>query len=216
MGQADLDRACCRLLFGRVKVCGLTQPEDAKAVYDAGGTFGGVIFVKKSPRYVSLETAKAVREGAPLKWVGVFVNAPVEEVAGITRALTLTAVQLHGDEDGEYIQELKQHLKQGVAVWRTVWVGDTAPNLDVAPADRVLLDTASPKARGGTGETFDWSIIDSKDLKEVVLGGGLNPDIARDADRLGAFALDVNSGVEEAPGKKSFERLRQFFDELRG
>jgi indole-3-glycerol phosphate synthase/phosphoribosylanthranilate isomerase len=216
MSEPDLDAACRRLVYGRVKVCGLTRPEDARAVFDAGGSFGGLIFAEKSPRCVSLEQARAVREGSPLEWVGVFVDAPVDVVAEHAAALDLAAVQLHGDEDAAYMEALRPLLKDAVEIWKVVRVAGERPVLEIPPADRVLLDTASPRARGGTGETFDWDLVDRAAMGRAILAGGLDPGNAAAADKLGAWALDANSGVEEAPGIKSSERIARFFDVLRG
>jgi indole-3-glycerol phosphate synthase/phosphoribosylanthranilate isomerase len=137
-------------------------------------------------------------------------------VAERAETLSLSAVQLHGDEDEAYIAELKGTLPGHVEVWKVVRVGGDLPELDICGGDRVLLDTASDKVRGGSGKTFDWSLIPTEDLERAVLGGGLNASNAEAADALGAWAIDVNSGVEAAPGEKSEERLCQFFNELRG
>ncbi|QDG54248.1 bifunctional indole-3-glycerol-phosphate synthase TrpC/phosphoribosylanthranilate isomerase TrpF [Persicimonas caeni] len=218
MGAPDLDRAVRELVFGEVKVCGLTRPEDAKAAFDAGASLGGLIFAEESPRCVTEAQAREVREVGGLGFVGVFVNAEVDEVAGKAAALGLAAVQLHGDEDDAYVDELRQKLPGATAIWQVGRVANVLPDVMSAKADRVLLDTFAAGKRGGTGERFDWSLLAGLEgLEErVVLSGGLGPDNAGKADRVGARALDVNSGVEQAPGIKDSGRLEQFFAALRG
>ncbi len=216
MSAPDLDRACRQLVYGRVKVCGLTRPAAAATVHESGGSYGGLIFAEKSPRYITPETAATIRSESPLAWVGVFVNAPIEAVTATAEALDLGAVQLHGDEDAAYLGALRPRLKDSVEIWKAIPVGGERPVLEVSGANRVLLDTASTKAQGGTGETFDWSLLAGRDLSRVLLAGGLSPSIAAAADRLGAFALDANSGVERSPGEKSPALIARFFEALRG
>jgi indole-3-glycerol phosphate synthase / phosphoribosylanthranilate isomerase len=216
MSRSDLDRACRELVYGPVKVCGLTRPEDARAAFDAGASFGGLIFAEKSPRHVSLEQAKQVRDAAPLDWVGVFVNSPEMAVATLASRLRLKAVQLHGDETADYIDRLRPALPEGCEVWKSVSVAETKPEISGIKADRVLFDTGGASARGGTGRRFDWSLIAKMPLDKVVLAGGLDADTAEAADQLGAALLDVNSGVEQAPGVKDKTKLIRFFDRLRG
>lgn len=216
MSEPNLDRACRMLVYGNVKVCGLTSTADARAALHKGARYGGLIFTEASPRFVSTKAARAIREAASLDWAGVFVNASVEQVTDAVRGLSLSAVQLHGDETPEYIESLRASVPDFVEIWKSVSVGEKRPKLDGTGADKVLLDTASAKMRGGTGRRFDWKLIEDADLSRTVLSGGLCPKSAKDADSIGAFALDVNSGVEDAPGKKSPEKLSRFFAALRG
>lgn len=216
MKQARVDLAARGLVFGDVKVCGLTSAEDAQAAYDCGASFGGLIFAPRSPRRVSLSQARSLTDAVPqLQWVGVFVNAPVDEVAATAQVLGLRAVQLHGDEDGSYINALKASLSGDVAVWKAHRVQAEVPLVDNG-ADALLLDTYQPGVRGGTGVRFDWSVIPETLKPRVLLSGGLNPSNAAEADTQGVLALDVNSGVEAAPGLKDQQKLDAFFAALRG
>ncbi len=216
MSCPDIDRACRELVYGPVKVCGLTRPGDAASAYRCGASFGGLIFAAKSPRVVTSAQAKTIRAGAPLDWVGVFVNAKEVEVATLASRLSLKSVQLHGDETPDYIDRLRPALPEDCAVWKALKVGDEVPLLDGTGADRVLLDTASKTARGGTGKRFDWSLLSGRDLTRVILSGGLSPASAKGADAVGAAMLDVNSGIERTPGIKDDLKLSQFFEQLRG
>ena len=215
--QPDVGAAARALVHGRVKVCGLRTADGARAAHAAGATFGGLIFAERSPRCVSLAEARTVAAAAPLRWVGVFVDAPLERVATTARALGLAAVQLHGDEPPAFVARLRPELPPGCEIWRAVRVRDAIPPLAATGADRLLLDTWRDGRVGGTGERFDWSLLaDHPDRASLVLAGGLTPANAAEADRLGVWALDVNSGVEDAPGVKSAAKLAAFFGALRG
>jgi len=204
------------LVFGRVKVCGLTRPEDARAAWRAGATWGGLIFAPRSPRAVSLERASIVREAAPLRWVGVFVDASVDDMVDRARALSLHAVQLHGQESPALIEALRRRLPNGCEIWKAFRVADELPDQRPAGVSRWLLDTYRPGQPGGTGERFDWSLLGDGMVADMVLAGGLSAALAQEADGLGAWLLDVNSGVEDAPGRKSESKLQAFFAQLRG
>lgn len=219
MRESDLAATTRRLIFGEVKVCGLTRADDARSAWDSGASWGGLIFAGESPRRVDVERARGVRAGAPLRWAGVFVNEDPAEVATIARALDLDAVQLHGDESVDDVSATRAKLHDGCEIWKAVRVRRDVetPRLADTGADRLLLDAYRPEARGGTGARFDWSVAASHpDLERIVLAGGLTPDNAVIAGAVGAAVLDVNSGVEEAPGIKSPAKLNAFFAALRG
>jgi indole-3-glycerol phosphate synthase / phosphoribosylanthranilate isomerase len=215
MSKDNLDAACRELVYGRVKVCGLCREEDAQAAMRAGAVYGGLIFSPESARRVDLNQAKTIQCAASLKWVGVFVNTSSKEVAMTAKELDLSAVQLHGDESANYIARLRGVLPRGCEVWKALRVGDRAPVIEGTGADRVLLDNFSPNSRGGTGRSFDWSLLKDLNLSRVILSGGLCPSNGFDAARLGAFGLDVNSGVELTPRFKSASLITEFFSALR-
>lgn len=217
MREPAIDRAVSRLIFGVTKVCGLTRPEDATLARDAGATHGGLIFAPESPRHVTPELARRIRAAADLEWVGVFVNADAEVIASTARDLHLAAVQLHGEETPERVATVRALLPDATAVWKAVRIRDRVPSLAESGADRLVLDTWSSTARGGTGHTFNWDLLrGNPDLGRSLLGGGLTPARAAAADALGAWGLDVNSGVESAPGHKDPDRVRDFLAARRG
>jgi indole-3-glycerol phosphate synthase/phosphoribosylanthranilate isomerase len=165
-----------------------------------------------------------VRQGADLSWVGVFADQTPEAVAAEARALDLRAVQLHGEELPETVARVRALLPKGCEVWKAVAVGQRIPLRKDTAADRVLLDTPAPSttrtrtgsaarvARGGTGRSFDWSLLQGyAERNEVVLAGGLRAENVAGAAALGTFALDASSGVESAPGVKDPNRLAAFF-----
>ncbi|GHA28038.1 bifunctional indole-3-glycerol-phosphate synthase TrpC/phosphoribosylanthranilate isomerase TrpF [Oceanisphaera arctica] len=213
MAEDDLELAVRRLTLGDNKVCGLTRPQDAAAAHLAGAVFGGLIFVAKSPRCVDIEQARIVMAAAPLLYVGVFQNHAVNEVASTALELGLTAVQLHGAEDDAYISELKQFLPT-VAVWKAVPVSDSLPALPQG-ADRLLFDTKVGSQSGGTGQAFNWQLLNDINKAGAMLAGGLTPNNAADAAALGCIGLDLNSGVESAPGQKDAAKLNAAFASLR-
>jgi len=211
MGEDDLAAAVRRVLLGANKVCGLTRAEDAGAAYQAGAIYGGLIFVPSSPRAVSEEQAKAVMAGAPLRYVGVFRNAPLEEIVARVNALALHAVQLHGQESQDDINQLRQALPAGVEIWKALSVGETLPARDLQHVDKYVLDNG----QGGSGQRFDWSLLAGQSLDNVLLAGGLSADNCVSAAKLGCAGLDFNSGVESAPGIKDANKLAAAFQTLR-
>ncbi|WP_413535970.1 bifunctional indole-3-glycerol-phosphate synthase TrpC/phosphoribosylanthranilate isomerase TrpF [Rahnella inusitata] len=211
MSEDDLSSAVRRVLLGDNKVCGLTRAEDAKAAHEAGAIYGGLIFVEASPRFVTQAQASEVQKGAPLKYVGVFRDQPVAEIAHTAQTLNLTAVQLHGDEDQAYIDTLREALPSGVQIWKALSVKDSIPARDLNRVDRYVLDNG----KGGTGHRFDWSTLEGQDLSNVLLAGGLGADNCVQAAQLGCAGLDFNSGVESEPGIKDAEKITAVFQTLR-
>lgn len=122
---------------------------------ESGAIYGGLIFVPTSPRAVNDARAKAVIAAAPLQYVGVFRNAPLEEVVARAQALGLAAVQLHGDEDQAYIDALRDALADNVRIWKALSVGETFPARTLRHVDKYLLDNGE----GGSGQRFDWSLL---------------------------------------------------------
>jgi indole-3-glycerol phosphate synthase / phosphoribosylanthranilate isomerase len=172
--------------------------------------------VPGTPRAVTLAQAEqAAGAAGGAARVAVFRDAEASGVAAAARALELGAVQLHGAEDAAYIENLRRLLPEAVEIWATGAVGDTVP----APrpgADRMLFDTAIGGRSGGTGIAFDWDRIRGRaELGTGLLAGGLRPENAGEAARLGAYGLDVCSGVEAAPGRKDPARVAAFFAALR-
>ncbi len=208
----------------RIKVCGLTRVEDARAALEAGADFLGLVFHPKSPRYLDRDRAaalvRALREAFPaerIRPVGVFVRCPAEEVLATVREVGLAAVQLHGDEDLEYIRS----LGGAAAVIRAVRVRD-ATSLAGLEAYRAataafLFDAYSAAEYGGTGQTFAHELarpwIESH---PTLVAGGLTPDTVGEVVRaLRPFGVDVSSGVEVSPGVKDPVRIRDFIRAVR-
>ena len=212
MREPDVALATRRLCLGTTKVCGLTRPEDAVVAYQAGATHGGVIFAERSPRRVTLEQAAVVRAAAPLIGVGVFVDATQDEILTAVDRLALGAVQLSGDETPEAVRALRAALPSTVELWKAFRVRETLPRTADYDADRFLFDTFSAGQHGGTGQRFDWSLLATlPDRDRVILAGGLTPANVADAVATGVGGIDVNSGVEQAPGIKDPAKIHQLF-----
>ncbi len=211
MEEDDLALAVRRVILGENKVCGLTQPEDAATAFQAGAVYGGLIFVANSPRCVTTSQARTVMTGAPLRYVGVFRDAPLADMVETASSLQLAAVQLHGSEDDATIAALRTQLPATCQIWKAQSVGDTLPALSLPQVDRVLLDNG----QGGSGQSFDWSLLQNQLLKQVLLAGGLGPDNVAQAAKLGAAGLDFNSGVESKPGIKDPQKIAAVFQTLR-
>jgi indole-3-glycerol phosphate synthase/phosphoribosylanthranilate isomerase len=217
----DIDLACRKLIFGNNKVCGLTDSTYASASADAGARFGGLIFAEKSPRYVTKEQAQNIVKSSPkLEYVGVFVNKDLIDIIDLVKSLQLSAVQLHGSEDSQYIEALISELAINdcsfCQVWQASPVAQNVPLLD-QNVNHHVLDGQSP----GSGKAFDWQVLalSEQNLSKSFLAGGLNNDnigqALKQLTHVDLFGLDLNSGVEDSPGIKSSEKLVQVFSQIR-
>ena len=192
----------------RVKICGITRPEDAVAAERAGADALGFIFVETSKRFVSVEqaTAAGAAVGPFIHKVGVFADSSLKEVLETATALRLHAVQLHGQENAEFAAEVRKRFCVIKAV--SFYKGLSRAELDAFPADALLLDGIKP----GSGETFAWE--DAAFLKghpRLILAGGLTPDnVAAGIEALQPYAVDVSSGVETRPGVKDAQKIQDF------
>ena len=211
MEETDLTAAVRRVTLGSNKVCGLTRAEDARAAYEAGALFGGLIFAEGSPRQIDTATAQSVMAAAPLRYVGVFRNASVSDIVTQVSALSLSAVQLHGDETPAFVSELRAALPGTVQIWKALRIEGHLPARDWPHVDRYVFDNGN----GGTGQRFDWSLLQGQTLNNVLLAGGLGADNCVEAAQLGCAGLDFNSGVESAPGIKDARKIAAVFQTLR-
>ena len=201
----------------RIKMCGTTNLEDALAAVNAGVDALGFIFYPKSPRNVDPEVAKIIIEQLPpfVNTVGVFVDRDREEVEEIIRYCHLGYAQLHGKESPEYCEQLSRFAAP-CQVLKALPVGEHLQAEDISPYNNVvkgfLLDTYHKNIAGGTGESFDWSIIERLGLKKTyILAGGLDAgNVDKAIEAVHPYGLDVNSGVEKSPGKKDHGLIREF------
>jgi phosphoribosylanthranilate isomerase len=202
----------------RVKVCGITNLEDALAAVEAGAEMLGFNFYERSPRRVTTVEARRIVEKMPecILPVGVFVNeAGPETVEHKALEACVGAVQLHGDETPEFCAGLRGFL--------TIKALRVGPEYEVERAalfgtDAVLLDAFAADAWGGTGKTFDWSVArrTREAVPKLFLAGGLTPEnVAEAVNVVRPFAVDVCSGVESSPGQKNFHLMRRFIDQVR-
>jgi phosphoribosylanthranilate isomerase len=203
------------MLIVKVKICGITNYDDAVAAMDIGADMLGFNFYPGSPRYVTPEQAAGIINKLPgfIDTAGVFVNASVEHIHQTNAVCPLDWVQLHGDEDPEFCRSLLSH---NVKTMKAIRVKDQADieRADSFFTDAVLLDAFDPDKYGGTGLTFDWNVI-GHISKRVFLAGGINPDNAAEAVKLGVYGIDVCSGIESRPGKKDHRKMKKLFENIR-
>lgn len=198
----------------RIKVCGITRIEDALAAVERGVDALGFIFVESSPRYISPEEVRIITSQLPpfVHCVGVFVDKDPVEIEEIIEYCHLTYVQLHGNEDPDYCEKLAHSASPCKIIKAFRVSSDTGPS-DFTPYEGIvsgfLLDTYVKDQEGGTGQTFDWRMIESLQLQlPIVLAGGIEPqNVVEAIEAVKPFAVDVNSGVEEKPGKKDIQKL---------
>lgn len=202
----------------RVKICGITNLEDARASIAAGADALGFNFYRRSPRYISPQSARRIIEELPesVLCVGVFVNEDTPEtLLRLARESGVGAVQLHGDESPEYARACREF-----PVIKALRAGRDFNAADVAryETSAVLLDAFNPKLRGGTGETFDWTVAASARplVRQLYLAGGLTPaNVAAAISIVEPYAVDACSGVESAPGRKSAALVEAFIAAVR-
>ena len=197
----------------KVKICGLRRPEDIEAANAAKPDYVGFIFVPETKRYVKPDLAASFRRdlAADIQTVGVFVNAPIEEVVAICQAGTIDLVQLHGEEDQAYIAHLKGQVDQNII--KSVAVGDELV-VDPNQADYLLFDSLSP-SRGGSGKIFDWKMVSAYQEKPFFLAGGLGIGNIEEALKVvRPYAVDASSSLE-TDGVKDPVKMQEFVAKIR-
>jgi phosphoribosylanthranilate isomerase len=187
-----------------VKICGITNREDAMAAADAGASAIGFNFYCRSPRYIAPTGAAIIARGIPANvWkVGIFVDEGADLIARIALDVGLDIVQLHGMAQA-----------RGVRIWRACPGGDLSPDyLSEEPSEAILLDTPAENIHGGTGRTFDWS--QAKNInKNVVIAGGLDAENVRQAiEEAQPWGVDACSRLEKSPGIKDHFKMRKFIE----
>ncbi|HEX2834352.1 MAG TPA: phosphoribosylanthranilate isomerase [Thermoanaerobaculia bacterium] len=184
-----------------VKICGLTRAEDAERAAQLGADYLGFVFVRESPRCVDAEFVRGIG-GA--KKVGVFRNAPLDEMERVAKVARLDLIQLHGHESEDDVRAL------ALPVIKAFHVEDALPQTNTA-AQYVMFDTG-----GGTGRRFDWTLLAEYDrARPFFLAGGITPDNVEDALRARPYAIDLSSGVERAPGIKDHHQLQRLFERVK-
>ncbi|MFQ4145323.1 phosphoribosylanthranilate isomerase [Chlorogloeopsis sp. ULAP02] len=205
----------------RVKICGITKPEQGKAIASFGATALGFICVATSPRYVQLEQIQAITALLPDKIdkIGVFANTSIEKITQIVTNSGLTGVQLHADESPEFCQNLRKNLPN-VEIIKAIRIRN-ARDFDKAITysayvDTLLLDAYHPQQLGGTGKTLDWQMLQQFDPScPWFLAGGLTPDNILEAlNQVHPGGIDLSSGVEHTPGDKDLDKVARLFERL--
>ena len=200
----------------RIKICGITNKEDALAAAHLGADALGFIFAP-SPRKISAERAREIIKALPpfIKTVGVFVDEDPERVSSIVAMCGLDVLQLHGSESIDYCSSFDRRVIKAVRLRSR----DDLENLSkyVNVVDALLLDTYVPNKLGGTGITFDWKLaVEARRYGRIILAGGLNPEnVAAAISMVKPYAVDASSGLEQSPGVKDHEKMAQFIARVR-
>ena len=198
----------------RWKVCGTTNAADAAAAVDAGADALGFIFWQPSPRSVAVDDAAAIAAGVPdrVRKVGVFVDAPLEEITATAERVGLDIIQLHGDEPPDTCASLPLPVWKALRLASSGRSDDAKLRADAYRGCTLLVDAGVPGEYGGTGEITDWDAAARlAERRRVVLAGGLRADnVARAVEHVRPWGVDVASGVEAEPGRKDKSELRRF------
>jgi phosphoribosylanthranilate isomerase len=199
----------------KVKICGITNREDAETAVRFGADAIGLVFYEKSPRRVSPEEAKEIIAVLPpfITRVGVFVNPSEHFVRDMIEFLGLDRVQLHGDESPAFCRMFGSRTIKAARIKDP----ESVRCLEKFPVKTFLLDTYTEDRFGGTGKIFDWSLaVKAKKYGNIILSGGLNPENISEAIRIvEPYGVDVSSGVEERPGKKDPLKIKRFMKTIK-
>jgi len=199
----------------RIKICGITRPQDGVIAAQLGANAIGLVFYAKSPRAVSIEQANAIIQTLPpfITTVGLFVNENMETVKHILSQVPLDRLQFHGDETPDYCNSFTTPYLKAIRM---------KPDIDLLTVEKqyaqsrgLLLDTYVKGTAGGTGETFDWARVPDNLTKPIILAGGLTIENVQQAvNHLHPYALDVSSGVELNKGIKDENKIKQFIEQV--
>ncbi len=209
----------------RVKICGITKPEQGAAIVRLGATTLGFICVPPSPRYVTAEQIRHVVQALPaglmVETIGVVANATIGDICNLVTLTGVTGIQLHGMESLEFCQELRAALPQTTLIKaiRVRSIDDLAIAESYSPVvDALLLDAYHPQQLGGTGTTLDWGALQAfHPSRPWLLAGGLTPENIRTAlSQIQPDGIDLSSGVEIAPGDKDIQRVADLLARLQG
>jgi phosphoribosylanthranilate isomerase len=199
----------------KIKICGITGVDDAKLAIELGADMLGFNFYPESPRYISFQQAEEIIRQIPtfMDTVALFVNPSPSELKRVAEKGFFNWIQLHGDETPEFCKSLNWVNARIIKAIR-VQSADDIRRADIYPVDAILLDAFDKNLYGGTGKTFDWSLIDHL-YRRIFLAGGITPQNIIEALNLGAYCIDVCSGVESQPGKKDPGKMRLLFETIR-
>ena len=199
----------------RIKICGIKHLNDALKAVECGADAIGLIFVEKSPRYVSLTEARVIAESMPpfVTVVGLFMNASAETVREALKVVPLNLLQFHGEESPEFCDQFEMPYIKVLRMRDNANVVAFAQ--DYPNAAGILLDSYHKDAGGGTGQSFDWDLIPDDVPLPLILAGGLNSEnVASAIEAVKPYAVDVSSGVESEPAVKDHKKIEQFIKEV--
>ena len=199
----------------RIKICGITNLQDAKVAIDEGGDAIGLVFCENSPRYINISRAKEIVENTTpfVNCVGLFVDAEKEYINNVLKEVALDTLQFHGQESEQACALYNKHYIKAFRINENINLSEEAEKYFSAHA--LLLDTNIEGLPGGTGIVFDWDLIPKDIAKPIILAGGLNASNVKDAiKKISPYAVDVSGGVEAEKGKKDPSKIKEFINEV--
>ena len=201
----------------QTKICGIKTPDALKAAVDNGVRFVGFVFYAPSPRNVTIDIARELAYAIPtgVRCVGLFVDPTDEEIERVTGAVQLDMIQLHGGETPERVREIKQKYMMPIIKAIPVRVADDIEQAyDFEAADWILFDAKVEGEHGGTGQSFDWTLLKDKsfDTPWMLSGGLTSENVSEALSVLSPDAVDVSSGVESTRGEKDLTKIKTFLD----
>lgn len=198
----------------KIKICGITNLQDAQAAVEMGADILGFNFYPQSPRYIETNKAEKIISNLPgfVDTAGVFVNANRPDIRTLTDSGMLNWVQFHGDETSEFCSQFNAWNLRTIKAVRVRSIEDIDQAQDFE-THSLLFDAFDPNQYGGTGKTFNWSLL-KKYPGRVFLAGGINPDNVLNALQTDVYGIDICSGIESEPGKKDHTKMQQLFDNI--
>jgi phosphoribosylanthranilate isomerase len=200
--------------IAKIKICGITNREDAQAAVDMGADIIGFNFYRKSPRYIKPQKAIEIIQQLPgyVNTAGIFVNAKTHDIHELTNDGILNWIQLHGDETPDFCHNLAAWNVHTIKAIR-VKSEESLADIDKYHTSALLLDAFDPNQYGGTGQRFDWALVQNTPHR-IFLAGGLSPDNIIEALEHQTYGVDICSGIESAPGKKDHKKMKKLFDKI--
>ncbi|WMS87401.1 bifunctional indole-3-glycerol-phosphate synthase TrpC/phosphoribosylanthranilate isomerase TrpF [Pleionea litopenaei] len=223
MASKDVAKAAKKLVYGSVKICGITDSVSAEVAHQAGASFLGLMFYQPSKRYVSVATASEIAKSVAGNYVGVFVDESLDNIMATCRQVPLKAIQLHGHESQSFARELRRALSYEQQLWKALPLtssDDVSVIVDwLETVDKVVVDYQTKDQQGGSGKRFDWrwltKLFEVCDSKNIVIAGGINIDNVTDLLIYPEATIDLSSGVENQPGKKDPAKIQAFMNVCR-
>lgn len=173
-----------------------------------GAIYCGLIFIKNSKRNINISTALNIVQNVHMKYVAVFQNELISIIVNITKIIPVYAIQLHGTENQKYINKLKKKINSDIQIWKAIGIINEIPIINFNNIQKYIFDNH----KGGSGNTFNWSLIKKNQNKNILLAGGINIKNCIQASNMGFMGLDLNSGVEIYPGCKSEKKIKKIFE----